>query len=93
MLVSASTHRTTDVQSEEVRLLVEQVCKALVDFPENVTVTAAIGTNATIIEVEAPEDCRSEIIGRGGSLAESLRSLLRCVSGKHHRRYTLYILE
>jgi predicted RNA-binding protein YlqC (UPF0109 family) len=73
--------------------VVETVAKALVDHPEEVTVTQ-IDEDATIVlELRvAPEDL-GKVIGKQGRTARAMRTLLRAAGMKLRKRFVLEILE
>jgi len=73
--------------------VVETVAKALVDHPEEVTVTE-IDEDATIVlELRvAPQDL-GKVIGKQGRTARAMRTLLRAAGMKLRKRFVLEILE
>ena len=75
------------------RQLVEAIAKALVDAPDEVSVTAIRGQECTILELRAAPDNIGQVVGKKGHLADAIRTLLRAVGMKEGRRYTLEILE
>jgi len=77
----------------DVRALVEQIAKALVDAPDQVFVEQFEEGGEIVLELEvAPEDV-GKIIGRHGRTARALRTLLSAASMKLNRRYELEILD
>ena len=77
----------------DVRSLLENIAKALVDDAAQVSVEAVDEGGETVLELQvAPEDV-GKIIGKQGRTARALRIILAAVSVKLHRRYTLEILE
>lgn len=85
---------TGDEKLENVQDLVTEIAKALVDRPEEVEVEVMDGDeDDTVLELYvAPEDV-GKVIGKQGRTARSLRTLLNAVGTRHHRRYTLEIIE
>jgi predicted RNA-binding protein YlqC (UPF0109 family) len=76
-----------------VKELIENIAKALVDAPDQVTVRETGSEQNTVLELRvAPEDF-GKVIGRQGRTARSLRTILAAVSLKSHRRLTLEIIE
>ena len=73
--------------------VVESVAKALVDHPEEVTVTE-IDEDATIVlELRvAPQDL-GKVIWKQGRTARAMRTLLRAAGMKLRKRFVLEILE
>ena len=77
----------------DVRVLVEQIAKALVDAQDQVFVEVVEENGETIIELEVAENEVGKVIGRHGRTAKALRTLLNAASMKHNKRYDLEILE
>ena len=73
--------------------LIEYIAKSLVDDPASVKVTEIEGANSIILELQvAPEDM-GRVIGRGGRVANAMRTLLRVVAAKAGKRASLEIIE
>jgi uncharacterized protein len=73
--------------------LVNVIAKALVDRPDEVRVDSKVGAPVTVIELRVNPDDLGKIIGRQGRTAKSIRTLLAAVGAKHHKRFTLEIVE
>ena len=72
--------------------LVEYIAKSLVDDPDQVSVTEIEGATSVILELRvAPEDM-GRVIGRGGRVANAMRTLLRVVAAKQGKRVQLEIV-
>ena len=65
--------------------LVEYVAKSLVDDPEAVKVEVVNGEDGTIIELHVAESDMGKVIGRNGSVAKALRTLLKVTSARDGR--------
>ena len=76
-----------------VKELVEDIAKALVDTPDQVTVTEVKGEHVTVLELRVAQTDVGKIIGKQGRTARSLRTLLGAAGMKLNRRFTLEILE
>jgi predicted RNA-binding protein YlqC (UPF0109 family) len=73
--------------------LVEYIAKALVDFPEQVEVTAVESQMSVILELRvAPEDV-GKVIGKGGQTAKAMRKILSAAATKLHKKSLLQIIE
>lgn len=81
---------TQDRPDTDVRALIENIVRALVDRPETVWVTETVGQHTTVFEVWS-DDSRTlrQAIGRDGVYAEAIRTLIAAIGGKHRRRYIL----
>lgn len=80
-------------QGGDMRLLVEEIAKALVDEPEQVQVSAVEGEQTTVLELRVAANDLGKVIGKQGRTARSIRTILGAASMKLKKRYTLEILE
>ena len=75
------------------REFIEYIVRSLVDDPSQVRVTEIEGSNTIIYELRvAPEDM-GRVIGKGGRVANAMRTLLRVVAARQGRRATLEIVS
>jgi uncharacterized protein len=79
--------------SGDMRMLVEEIAKVLVDEPQQVEVKAVNQGETTVLELKVAGDDVGKIIGKQGRTARSIRTLLAAASMKYHKRYTPEILE
>ena len=75
------------------RDLVELVARALVDQPEQVSVSQIEAEQGTIIELSVAPDDVGKVIGRQGRTVKALRTLLGAAGMKHRKRFILEILD
>ena len=80
-------------QGGDMRALVEQIAKALVDEPEHVAVRAIDGEQVTVLELRVSPNDLGKVIGKQGRTARSIRTILGAAGMKLKKRYTLEILE
>ncbi len=80
-------------QGGDMRALVEQIAKSLVDEPEKVSVQAVDGEQVTVLELRVSPDDLGKVIGKQGRTARSIRTILGAAGMKLKKRYTLEILE
>lgn len=80
-------------QSGDVRALIEQIAKALVDEPDHVAVSQVDGEQATVFELKVGPNDVGKVIGKQGRTARAMRTLLSAAGVKLHKRFTLEILE
>ncbi len=73
--------------------LIEYIVKALVDFPDQVKVSAIRGEQTTVIELHVARDDLGKVIGKQGRTAQSLRTVLNAASTKLKIRSVLEIIE
>lgn len=72
--------------------LVEYVAKSLVDDPEAVTVEVHDEPDGRVIELHVAEDDMGKVIGRNGSVAKALRTLLKVISAREGEPVSLEIV-
>ena len=73
--------------------LLEYVAKALVDFPEDVSVTEVEGDKVTTLELRVNEKDMGKVIGKQGRIAKSIRALIKAASGKTSKRAVVEIVQ
>jgi len=73
--------------------LIEDIAKALVDIPEEVSVREVTGEQVTVLELRVAPSDLGKVIGKQGRTARSIRTLLGAAGMKLNRRFTLEILE
>ncbi len=75
------------------KVLLENMAKALVDSPTDVVVNEVVGENTTVYELKVSKDDLGKIIGKQGRTAKSLRTILSAASTKLNKRTHLDIIE
>lgn len=75
------------------KTLIEYIAKALVDHPQEVRVTESGGGNRVRIGLSVSKDDMGRIIGRGGKVANSIRTLLRVAAEREGKQATLDVTE
>jgi predicted RNA-binding protein YlqC (UPF0109 family) len=77
-------------QTADVRALVEQIAKSLVDEPDQVSVNQLDGD---VLELKVAPNDVGKVIGSKGRVARALRALIGAAGIRLHKRFTLEILE
>ncbi|MBO7363739.1 MAG: KH domain-containing protein [Lachnospiraceae bacterium] len=57
--------------------LVETIAKALVDSPEEVTVTEQVNEKGTLVTLQVAKDDIGKVIGKQGRVANAIRSVVK----------------
>ena len=71
--------------------LVELIAKSLVDNPDSVVVTETSDDNTINIELTvAPEDM-GKVIGKGGRIAKSIRTVVKAAASKGYKKVVVDI--
>jgi predicted RNA-binding protein YlqC (UPF0109 family) len=73
--------------------LIADIVKALVDQPEQVTVTEIETGNTVILELSVAKSDMGKVIGKQGRNADAIRTILSAAAGKVRKRYLLEIVE
>ncbi len=73
--------------------LIEQIAKALVDSPDEVSVNAIEGEQTVVLELRVAQSDLGKVIGKQGRTARSIRTILGAAGMKLKKRFTLEILE
>ncbi len=71
----------------------EFIIKSIVDHPEEVKIDRKIDEMGVLLTLRVSPQDMGQVIGRDGSTAKSIRSLLRIVGIKNNARVTLKIEE
>ena len=71
----------------------EYVVKALVDHPEDVKIDRKVDEMGVLLSLKVHPEDMGQIIGKAGSTARAIRSLVRIVGLKSHARVNLKIEE
>jgi len=69
----------------------EFIVKALVDHPEDVKIDRKVDEMGVLLSLKVNPEDMGQIIGRPGSHARAIRSLVRIVGLKNHARVKLKI--
>ncbi|MEX2547306.1 MAG: KH domain-containing protein [Chloroflexota bacterium] len=72
--------------------LVEFVAKSLVDEPDAVSVKVLDDSEGRVIELHVAESDMGKVIGRNGSVAKALRTLLKVVAAREGESISLEIV-
>lgn len=72
---------------------VEYIVKSLVEHPDDVSVERSVDEKGVLLTLTVNPDDLGRVIGRRGSTAQSLRTLLRALGTKNSARYNLKIVN
>lgn len=73
--------------------LVIRMAKALVDLPEEVSVTEIEGDQTSVIELRVAKTDLGKVIGKHGRTAQAMRTILGSASAKTQKRALLEIID
>ena len=75
------------------KVLIEDMAKALVDKPEDVAVAEVDGERTTVYELRVDSSDLGKVIGKQGKTARAMRTILSAAGTKLGKRCVLEILE
>lgn len=75
------------------RELVELMVKSLVDHPDQARVNEVAGESIVVYEVSVAESDLGKVIGKGGRIANALRTIVKAAATKTDRKATVEILS
>ena len=73
--------------------LITFIVKALVDYPEQVSVRAVGGNHTEVLELEVARVDIGKVIGRQGRTAQAIRTILGAASAKGNKRTVFEIVD
>lgn len=73
--------------------LIEYIAKSLVEHPEEVQVRQTGGGSRVRIELSVSKHDMGRVIGKGGKVANSIRTLLRVAAEREGKQATLDVVE
>jgi len=73
--------------------LIKYIAQALVDHPEQVSVSEVEGNQTSVLELKVAKDDLGKVIGKQGRTARAMRTILSASSAKIKKRTVLEIIE
>ena len=71
-----------EVEGDEMRQLIEDIVRSLVDLPDQVQIKEVVGEHAHVLELQVAKEDLGKVIGKGGAHASAIRTLMAAASGK-----------
>ena len=71
--------------------LVEVIAKSLVDHPEEVVVTQTESEDVITVELKVAADDMGKVIGKQGSIAKSIRTVVKAAASKGDKKVEVKI--
>jgi uncharacterized protein len=75
------------------KALTEYIAKSLVDHPDEVSVDEIRHGNRVTLELSVAKDDMGRVIGKGGRVANAIRTLLRVSAEREGNQVTLDVVE
>lgn len=73
--------------------LISYIAQALVDRPEEVSVSEIEGNQTSVLELKVAKEDLGKVIGKQGRTARAMRTILSAASAKLKKRTVLEIIE
>ncbi len=73
--------------------LISEIVQALVDEPDQVSITEIEGSHTVVLELSVAKSDMGKVIGKKGRNALALRTILSAAACKVRKRYLLKIVE
>ena len=72
--------------------LVEVIAKALVDYPDEVSVSEKKEGRTTVLELHVAEGDMGKVIGKQGRIAKAIRAVVKAAAAKEDKRVVVDIV-
>lgn len=73
--------------------ILETLIKSLVENTEEVTITEKEEGKTIVFEVKVAQNDMGKVIGRQGRVAKSIRTVMKSVAGKEHKKVVVEFLD
>lgn len=73
--------------------ILETLIKNLVDYEEEVTITEKQEEKTLVYEVKVKETDMGKVIGKQGRVAKSIRTLMKSIAAKEHKKIVIEFVE
>lgn len=73
--------------------LLENIARALVDFPDEVFVNEIQNEKSIILELKVSKDDMGKVIGKQGRIAKAIRTVVKAAAVKDNRRVVVDIIQ
>jgi hypothetical protein len=73
--------------------LLEVIIKGLVDYPDEVNIVEKSNDRSVNYEVSVASPDMGKIIGKQGKMAKSIRTVMKSVANKEHKRINIEFVD
>ena len=73
--------------------LVEVIAKALVDYPDQVTVTETETDKSIVVKLRVAQSDMGKVIGKQGRIAKAIRSVVKAAASKSEKKVIVDIMQ
>jgi uncharacterized protein len=75
------------------KLLLEHIAKALVDDPDQVSVSQVDGERMIVLELKVASEDMGKVIGKQGRIAKAIRTVVSAAAVKENKRVVVEIVQ
>ncbi len=75
----------------ELKQVLTDIAKAIVDSPEQVSVTESVDGDSLMLELHVAEDDMGKVIGRHGRIAKSIRLVMKAAATSAGKKVSVEI--
>ena len=72
--------------------VLEDIAKALVDHPEDVSVTEVLKEDSTVLELRVNKDDMGKVIGKQGRIAKAIRTVVKAAASREDKKVVVEII-
>ena len=69
--------------------ILKTIIESLVDNKEAIEINEVDGEKSVVFEVKVAENDMGKVIGRQGKIAKSIRTVMKAVAAKEHKKVTV----
>lgn len=73
--------------------ILQTIIENLVDNPDAVEIKQTDETNSVLFEVKVAESDMGKVIGKQGKTAKSIRTVMKAVAAKEHKRINVEFID
>lgn len=73
--------------------IIEYIVKSLCDYPDEVEIETESDRGAEIVKIFVAPSDMGKVIGRNGKIATSIRTIVKSLSNKQHKKFIIKIEE
>jgi len=73
--------------------LIEVITKALVDKPEDVSITEKDDNGTSVYEIRVAESDMGKVIGKQGRIAKAIRAVVKAAASKEDKKVIVDIVD
>lgn len=72
--------------------VLEDIAKALVEYPEDVSVTEVERDGSTVLELRVNKDDMGKVIGKQGRIAKAIRTVVKAAASREDKKVVVEII-